>query len=102
MKNEMKHTPGPWAVGRALSNTNAVPIRKDGENIAWVCGLDSALELSPEETAANAALIAAAPELLRELKILLNLCERYAGPCICGGELTEARAAIAKAKGTRT
>lgn len=63
------HTPGPWTVGgRSLPSTHAVPVRVNGENLAWVCGLDSALRFSQGETAANARLIAAAPDLLEALK----------------------------------
>lgn len=36
-------------------------------------------------------------ELLESTKSLLALCERYLGPLLAGGEMTKARAAIAKA-----
>lgn len=52
-----------------------------------------------EEQLANARLIAAAPELLEACRELLRHCERYLGPTICGGEMTNARAAIEKATG---
>ena len=63
-----EHTPAPWIIGRGYSNTNATPIRWKGENLAWVCGLDSAHRFTKEQTLANAQLIAAAPELLTALK----------------------------------
>ncbi len=67
-----QHTPGPWEVCRALSTTHATPIRWKGENLAWVCGLDSAHLFTHKQTAANAALISAAPDLLEALRGLMN------------------------------
>lgn len=61
------HTSGPWTIGRGYASTHATPIRKDGENLAWVCGTDSPHQFTPEQIAANARLIAAAPDLLRVL-----------------------------------
>lgn len=37
-------------------------------------------------------------ELLESTQSLLALCERYLGPLLAGGEMTKARAAIAKAR----
>ncbi len=71
----MKHTKGKWEVCRGLVSTGATPIRVKGENLAWVCGKDSALAFSPEETLANARLIAAAPELLAALEHTLAALE---------------------------
>jgi len=51
-----------------------------------------------EEAIANGYLFAAAPDLRDAAKELLEYCERYLGPCICGGAMTKTRAALAKAK----
>lgn len=39
------------------------------------------------------------PELLKSTMSLLEVCERYLGPMLAGDEMTQARAAIAKARG---
>ena len=75
--NTTKHTPGPWTVCRPICTTHATPIRVHGENLCWVCGLDSALQFSREQTAANARLIAAAPAMLEALRGTLGLAEAY-------------------------
>lgn len=56
------HTPGPWAVA-ASRHIMADPSR-DGRQVASV----DPYEFSPETRAANAALIAAAPMMLHELR----------------------------------
>jgi hypothetical protein len=70
----LKHTPGPWKVSRAdltaqgfgysrfIRTTCKTPM-DNAEHIAHVCALDN-----PKEDAANARLIAAAPELLAALE----------------------------------
>lgn len=102
-----KHTPGPWEIGRSYSSTHATPIRWQGENLAWVCGLDSAHEFSKEQTMANARLIASAPELLAALRVILDAtgaaftcmnAEHPSFPAIKTAH-TAAKNAIAKAKG---
>ena len=90
-----KHTPGPW-------RERAMPGRK---TTAWISGGDGNLitEISgarrlPEENAANAALIAAAPEMLAALKNLVN--DALAnGMHSSEPRIIEARQAIAKAEG---
>jgi len=58
------HTPGPWATNSKYGNSKRVPIvregRSDREALAWV----DADDVPEEESQANVALIAAAPELL--------------------------------------
>ena len=57
-----KHTPGPWEVG-----INAVITTSDGTKVASaVCAIAPPPEFA--EVAANARLIAAAPEMLETLK----------------------------------
>lgn len=64
-----KHTPGPWVV------TNGYQVWKDGRNALLsprICSLKSAAtpveQVSRDEMAANAALIAAAPDMLAALR----------------------------------
>lgn len=95
--NEKQHTPAPW-----INDGNAISAKVDPKisetYIAPICFLDD--EWAPAVGAANARLIAAAPELLACLVELSDyvfdeytashpLCERAA----------EARAVIAKATG---
>ena len=97
MTNNTLHTPGPWQVHRSLSNTNATPIRANGENLAWVCGKDSAADYPPDVTLANANLIAAAPEMLeaaKEVESMLRTMYNIEGP-----HIRKLRAAISKAEG---
>ncbi len=63
--SQTKHTPGPWLVGKTRTKDGDVYIEEPNQNaiVATVhvcCGWEGA----------NAALIAAAPEMLSQLKIL--------------------------------
>jgi len=87
------HTPGPWNLAR-------------GKNSVSVCFSGSAgVELVPWGnenliSKADAQLIAAAPEMLEALQLLLPTIEALAhSPVEYGRELTTVRAAIAKATG---
>lgn len=77
----MSHTPGPWGVKR-------------GQSCLHVVSADDSMHTGcisfSGNGAANARLIAAAPELLSALKLMV---EHYGDP------LKVARAAIAKAEG---
>ena len=77
-----KHTPGPWTAREP-----------NGPGMGWRVG-PAWLGEAPwsEETSANARLIAAAPDMLAALELLLP----YLEDCRMD---SEARAAIAKAKG---
>lgn len=89
-----KFTPGPWFV--TGSQTKYIEARIGGgmlQEIAAV-GPTAADNGYGEQQAANAALIAAAPELLQALEGLLEEVEG----CMCTYEMA-ARAAIAKARG---
>ena len=89
-----KHTPGPWH--SAQDRTLPIEIftsTGDGdteERIAVICGGNSA------KADANALLIATAPELLSDLKDMIDLAE-------CSGlrsqAIKNARASVAKAEG---
>ena len=90
------HTPGPWEIGRSYSTTHATPVRAKGENLAWVCGLDSPLKFSEAETRANARLISAAPDLLAALEAVADY---WQGGDVPADIDTAMRAALKKAKG---
>lgn len=95
METTSKHTPGPWHV--------------DGDNVFGQCEnwfgylICEPLGGTPEQAQANAALIAAAPDLLATLEEIVDChaaLTRQVGhnddTAVC---LVAARAAIAKAKG---
>ena len=107
-----KHTPGPW---------EAIPFDEDGEqhfgiiNARQPCGgkikTADIARIWPRggkaKTAANASLIAAAPELLEALKFILADYEdareewnSFDAETYADHLIAEARAAIAKAEGT--
>lgn len=77
------HTPGPWIIGRGYASTHATPVRWEGENLAWVCGTDSAHNFTHAQTAANAALIASAPDLLAAL-VEVQKASEAAYAAVCG------------------
>jgi hypothetical protein len=95
-----KHTPGPWKYGHSGDNFWIAP-QWDGRKVALVTwGMGETVAEGRE----NAALIAAAPELLAALKALVACCETYpafqkeSNP-ITFGRMDAALAAIAKAEG---
>lgn len=113
--SKQQHTPGPWEViGQhvftKLGATNAHGSKahdRDGWNIAtinpWACtnqdGEDEDMPVS--ETMANASLIAAAPELLEALEMIVAEADSYTartGKPVYNW-LDQARSAIAKARG---
>ena len=83
------HTPGPWESKQESAYVPA-QVWADGRQLAEVYGEDRATR------AANARLIAAAPELLEALEALLIGHEEGATP---SEWFEQARAAIRKAKG---
>ena len=90
--SEAKHTPGPWECDGDL-------VHKDGFEIAIV---EAHYEDYVELQQANARLIAAAPDLLEALKVMVYLEESNLrgedDEDVCD-ELLFARAAISKATG---
>lgn len=97
-QTEARHTPGPWQVTPAggISNGTEIVILnvfdKEREAFAMNNGFGNAAE--------NAALISAAPELLEACEALLLHFPATNDPSdkLC---LKQARAAIAKAKGSK-
>jgi hypothetical protein len=104
-----KHTPGPWEIvremnGRPIHESLGTPIKKTGHTVAWVEFDD----LSPETSRANAALVAAAPELLEALRaaipclaraVVEGAFDRCAAPGVGRSALHQAEVAVDKAEG---
>ena len=93
------HTPGPWRVGRKLSN--CVVVTAEGKDIGTV-SINKYTDNAINE--ANARLIATAPELLAALKTLVGLLDVQADEMEEAGiailpEREAARAIIDKAEG---
>jgi hypothetical protein len=66
------HTPGPWRIGVRQPNSDKFIYGAYGEEVADCDRLTN----FPDENLSNARLIAAAPELLKALKLGLLLIER--------------------------
>lgn len=95
----MSHTKGPWHLHR---NTQTLGFRIDSEGNEWqgLAKVYQAPDLE-EEGEANAHLIAAAPELLEELKVMANIYEHGYPPTPDGKErcLERVKKLISKAEG---
>jgi len=95
-----KHTPGPWTIGRIGDGTeHTAPIEGAGKVTVGYVELHSFEddETTTPEQAANAALIAAAPDLLAALAKIIDRVDydsTVSGTSLC---IEEARAVIAKA-----
>lgn len=87
-----KFTPGPWMASAAGQSIRAA----NGDNIATVCEYGPQSE-TPNAQAANARLIAAAPDLLAALEWFIS--SRRVPPKYPSAGWLAAVAAIAKAKG---
>lgn len=89
----VQHTPGPWRVGGSTGLHNQTAI-----NPAIGCAYGAG-----DEAAANARLIASAPELLAALQAAVEMYGKPGGPWnvpgSAGSWIALARAAIAKATG---
>lgn len=87
-----KHTPGPWHAGRGQQST--IVYDAEGWGVASATVFHGRTE--PETSIANASLIAAAPDLLAALELVLDDPQSLDGR---PRTYEAARAAIAKAKG---
>lgn len=97
-----KHTQGEWVIGKAIHTTGIVPIRANGLAICHVThpkwGYDDTIQ-DEQECAANARLIAAAPDLLEALQIAEVIAARsVTAGTAPRGALNTIRAALAKAQ----
>lgn len=102
-----KHTPGPWNLfNTAEIFTNLGAVNAEGieatSNDGWMIADCDMGGLSLSEIKANAMLIAAAPDLLEALEVMIEFVANVhanKAQTICYSEMDKARAAIAKAKG---
>ena len=104
MKTKTQHTPGPWRVaGPCLTNPASFNIRNQQGSLLFISGNGwHDVPMSPIEAKANAALIAAAPDLLQALELCLVTLERVKpsrSHDSTQGTRDICRAAIAKATG---
>ncbi len=108
-----QHTPGPWTISTDTKSQHGLAWggywQIDGEYDAVACNQYCYANTKPEVSAANARLIAAAPELLEALEALMpsnvsltnrNIRDMHTLPMdVEVGALRRAAAAIAKARG---
>ena len=99
-ENKTKHTPGPWKTTRFGEHTFVTAENHMGlaESICQIT--DDPEDLSSAESAANARLIAAAPELLEACKAMFDLLEKEEPNWYLRKHYNIATATIAKAEGT--
>lgn len=92
MTDGSKHTPGPWTIEPFDNFDKSIVIREPG------VAVDND-DVNHAEAAANARLIAAAPDLLAALRECLTVIDPEADPTHRSNReiLAQARAAIAKA-----
>ena len=94
---DVKHTPGPWMKSTHGGISKYSIWSSSGQHIA---DTNTTKSIGFERCAANASLIAAAPDLLEALEDCVAVMDReLAGLKVIQPELSAARAAIAKATG---
>lgn len=94
----MNTTPGKWLVRAANYGLNIIAETDHGNHVLIAQVAETSTKVNePERAPFDAALISAAPELLRTLEQILD-CNKRLG-AISRPVADEARAAIAKAKG---
>lgn len=99
--NQDKHTPGPWEIAPGSEYRVMWASRTPEGEIAdcgVICDTASNLKTRTRENAANARLIAAAPEMYDALKAMLNSSD-FGGVVKVSHPIAIARAAIAKVEG---
>lgn len=100
MSTNTKHTPGPWAITRYSTSDGQLRIVTDDNQALPLASVNYGDGITMKTTAANARLIAAAPDLLEALKKVLAFAEAPVSMSADhDGILAEVRAAIAKATG---
>ena len=97
---ENKHTPGPWSWYTDYNEDNVFAVWVEAPDVtrktANICVADCSWAELLEEAEANAALIAAAPDMYEVLEDLL----KYKG-VMSDESVARARSAIAKARGEK-
>jgi hypothetical protein len=102
MKQQTKHTPGPWKVYREKIKDRIRPVTEVWNQNTFVASLDSKLFDTAEvngQQQANASLIAAAPEMLSALLIAHTLLEQFVPKGNCYLERGIVDRALCKALG---
>lgn len=85
-----QHTPGPWEA----------PCEPNGRGMGWRAGPAwLGMDSWSDETAANALLVSAAPDLLASLREVLRYADAPDEGCFSAAALARARAAVARAVG---
>ena len=92
---ETKHVDGPWKVTATTGRANALITDAGGQPVAYCFRAN----FRPNDAAANAQLIAAAPDLLRALQSYLAAFDGYAPPRKRWENIRAMRDAVAKAAG---
>ncbi len=90
----MKHTPGPWKVAKGMAIETA-----DGKVAVGSAGPRACGPYFVTECEANAALIAAAPELLQALKNIIQSAPLVGLPLALEKDIQSATYVIARAEG---
>lgn len=106
-EREEKFTPGPWKAGRnpAMATVlddhegKAIYSRGGGHHIAWANIHDDEGKLDMDTALANAALIAAAPEMYALLSNILNDLETDGSISLNDNAANDIRMLLAKARG---
>lgn len=106
-KDAVAHTPGPWQVGFSDGSGPTYIVAGDHAAVPGVSHVVTVVGGSEDSwglpqgvrNSADACLIAAAPDLLCELKRLVRMLEPVEGVLTVQGTLKGAHAAIAKAEG---
>jgi len=70
----MKHTPGPWQVASSMCPYRVIAAVEEPFGVVVVCDTANNAKTRTPENAANANLIAAAPEMYEALKAILDTC----------------------------
>ncbi len=107
---DMKYTKGPWRIDSDVNHQSETIrhsiVSESGRLVAWILkhyDRDEKFQKTSEHDDADAALIAAAPELLRNLKNMVREWEEIIGTeeenKTPGDTLEHAKAAIAAAEG---
>ena len=95
---QTNHTPGPWAISQSHGFRTGAPV--NAYTINGACGtVATTPNPNVADNAANARLIAAAPDLLDALRRVLRHIPADAGCASMSDDLHRARVAIARATG---
>ena len=92
----MKHTAGPWAVGKIKTNKDQLAVVADLDRVCLVDGDTDGMAQAAQQNA-NAKLIAAAPDLLEALEYMVKAQSQFFDHADRRSSLEAANAAITAA-----